>query len=163
MTLSDRISSAKFIMPNWSLTPALRCFAFTFLAARSLARRPSCDGSPAHCLGIGAPDLEPPKQSALGVYVKRYMTLAMQLLRICGFLVMAVAAWNHAPLAILAGLTVVAAGWAQRRDCRLNRSATRRLGHLGLLLPRSAAATGSVHASASQRPLLAHSGQVKQI
>jgi len=89
MTLSDRISSAKFILPNWSLTPALRC--------------------------------QPPKQSALGVYVKRYMTLAMQLLRICGFLVMAVAAWNHAPLAILAGLTVVAAGWAQRRDCRLNR------------------------------------------
>ena len=109
MTLSDRISSAKFILPNWSLTPALRC--------------------------------QPPKQSALGVYVKRYMTLAMQLLRICGFLVMAVAAWNHAPLVILAGLTVVAAGWAQRRDCRLNRSATRRLGHLGLLLPRSAAAS----------------------
>jgi hypothetical protein len=56
-------------------------------------------------------DLEALKQSALGVYVHRYMTPAMQLLRVCGFLVMAVAAWNHAPLAILAGLAVVAAGW----------------------------------------------------
>jgi hypothetical protein len=35
----------------------------------------------------------------------------MQLLRVCGFLIMAVAAWNHAPLAILAGLAVVAGGW----------------------------------------------------
>jgi hypothetical protein len=56
-------------------------------------------------------DLEALKQSALGVYVKRYMTPAMQLLRVCGFLVMAIAAWSHAPVAILAGLAVVSAGW----------------------------------------------------
>jgi hypothetical protein len=62
-------------------------------------------------LVLGFADLEALKRSGLGVYVKRYMTPAMQLLRVCGFLVMAVAAWNHAPLAILAGLAVVAAGW----------------------------------------------------
>ncbi|MGB6441441.1 MAG: hypothetical protein WBE89_19420 [Methyloceanibacter sp.] len=56
-------------------------------------------------------DLEALKQSTLGVYVKRHMIPAMQLLRVCGFLVMAVAAWNHAPIAILAGLGIVAAGW----------------------------------------------------
>ena len=56
-------------------------------------------------------DLEALKRSGLGVYVKRYMTPAMQLLRVCGFLIMAVAAWNHAPLAILGGTAVVAAGW----------------------------------------------------
>jgi hypothetical protein len=50
-------------------------------------------------------------RSALGVYVKRYTTPAMQLFRVCGFLIMAVAARNHAPLAILAGLAVVAGGW----------------------------------------------------
>ena len=52
-------------------------------------------------------DLEALKQSTLGVYVKRHMTPAMLLLRVCGFLVMAVAAWNHAPIAILAGLGIV--------------------------------------------------------
>ena len=56
-------------------------------------------------------DLEALKQSTLGVYVKRHMIPAMQLLRVCGFLVMAVAAWKHAPIAILAGLGIVAAGW----------------------------------------------------
>jgi hypothetical protein len=56
-------------------------------------------------------DLEALKGSALGLYVGRYMTPAMQVLRVCGFLIIAVAAWNKAPLAILAGLGVVAAGW----------------------------------------------------
>ena len=56
-------------------------------------------------------DLEALKQSTLGAYVKRHMTPPMQLLRVCGFLVMAVAAWYHAPLAILAGLAVIAGAW----------------------------------------------------
>jgi hypothetical protein len=51
------------------------------------------------------------KHSALGDYVQRHMTPAMQLLRVGGFLIMAVAAWMHVPLAILAGLVVVAAAW----------------------------------------------------
>jgi hypothetical protein len=56
-------------------------------------------------------DLEALKQSVIGVYVKRHMITAMQLLRVCGFLIMAFGAWNHAALVILAGLAVVAAGW----------------------------------------------------
>jgi len=56
-------------------------------------------------------DLEALKQSAIGVYVQRHMTPAMQLLRVGGFLIMAVSAWMHAPLAILAGLAVVASAW----------------------------------------------------
>ena len=56
-------------------------------------------------------DLEALKRSAIGVHVQRHMTPAMQLLRVGGFLIMAVAAWMHAPLAILAGLTIVAAAW----------------------------------------------------
>jgi hypothetical protein len=56
-------------------------------------------------------DLEALKQSAFGAYVQRYMTPAMQLLRVCGFLIMAVAAWNHVPFAILAGLAVIVVGW----------------------------------------------------
>ena len=56
-------------------------------------------------------DLNALKQSALGAYVKRYMTSGMQLLRVCGFLIMAVAAWKHVPLAMLAGLAVIVAAW----------------------------------------------------
>ena len=56
-------------------------------------------------------DLKALKQSAFGAYEQRYMTPAMQLLRVCGFLIMAVAAWNHVPLAILAGLAVIVAAW----------------------------------------------------
>jgi hypothetical protein len=52
-------------------------------------------------------DLKALKQSTFGAYVKRYMTPAMQLLRVVGFLIMAVAAWNHVPVAILAGLAVI--------------------------------------------------------
>jgi hypothetical protein len=56
-------------------------------------------------------DLEALKRSALGAYVGRYITPAMQLLRVCGFLAMAAGGWYHAPLAILGGLGAVAAGW----------------------------------------------------
>ena len=56
-------------------------------------------------------DLKALKQSALGAYVKRYMTPAMQVPRVCGFLIMAVAAWNHFPLGVLAGLVVILAAW----------------------------------------------------
>ena len=56
-------------------------------------------------------DLEALKQSTLGAYVKRHMTPPMQLLRVCGFLIMAVAAWNHVPIAIIAGLAVIVVAW----------------------------------------------------
>ena len=56
-------------------------------------------------------DLKALKQSSFGAYVKRYMTPAMQLLRVCGFLIMAVAAWKHVPLAIFGGLAVIMVAW----------------------------------------------------
>jgi hypothetical protein len=56
-------------------------------------------------------DLKTLQRSALGVYVRRHMTPAMQAVRLCGFLAMAGGAWYHTPLAILGGLVVVAAGW----------------------------------------------------
>ena len=56
-------------------------------------------------------DLNALTQSALGAYVKRYMTPAMQVPRVCGFLIMAIAAWKHVPLALLAGLAVIVAAW----------------------------------------------------
>ena len=56
-------------------------------------------------------DLNALKRSALGAYVKRYMTSGMQLLRVVGFLIMAVAAWYHVPVAILAGLTIIVVAW----------------------------------------------------
>jgi hypothetical protein len=114
MTLSDRIlfhqiHPAKLVT---DVSAAMLCLYFLWQRDLSLAivvaMVPPLIASG---LVLGFADLEALKQSALGAYIKRYMTPAMQLLRVCGFLVMAVAAWNHAPLAVLAGLVVVAAVW----------------------------------------------------
>jgi hypothetical protein len=56
-------------------------------------------------------DLEALERSAFGIYVRRYMTPAMQLLRLCGFLAMAVGAWYHSSVAIIGGLGIAAVGW----------------------------------------------------
>jgi hypothetical protein len=56
-------------------------------------------------------DLEPLEHSSFGAYVGRHMTPAMQALRLAGFVVMALGAWYHAPLAIQLGVLVVLAGW----------------------------------------------------
>jgi hypothetical protein len=56
-------------------------------------------------------DLEALERTALGAYVCRYMTPAIQVIRLCGFLAMAMGAWYHSPLAVLGGLGIVAAGW----------------------------------------------------
>lgn len=56
-------------------------------------------------------NLEPVKQSALGQYVARYMTLPVELARSGGFVVMIVGAWNHMPLVIGVGLLIIAAAW----------------------------------------------------
>ena len=56
-------------------------------------------------------DLEALQHSKLGIYVHQSMTTAMQVLRLCGFVGMAIGAWYHSPLAILGGLGIVAVGW----------------------------------------------------
>jgi hypothetical protein len=56
-------------------------------------------------------DLEWLKGSAFGVYIGRSMTPAMQALRLAGFVVMALGAWFHTPLAILFGIVIVLAAW----------------------------------------------------
>lgn len=56
-------------------------------------------------------DLEALERTVLGAYVRRYMTPAMQAVRLCGFSAMALGAWYHSPLAILGGLGIVAGGW----------------------------------------------------
>jgi hypothetical protein len=56
-------------------------------------------------------DLKTLQRSALGVYVRRHMTPAMQAVRLCGFLAMAGGAWYHSPVAILGALGIVAVGW----------------------------------------------------
>ena len=125
MTLNDRIlflqiHPAKLVS---DATAAVLCLYF--LWRRDLSLAVVVGVIPpliATGLVLGFADLEALKQSALGIYVKNYMTSAMQLLRVCGFLVMAVAAWKHAPLAMLAGLAVVAAvnlpGWSRSYSSR---------------------------------------------
>jgi hypothetical protein len=56
-------------------------------------------------------DLEKYKQSALGKYVARYMTGAMQALRLLGLLIMMVGAWLHIVAFFPLGLLVVILAW----------------------------------------------------
>ena len=60
---------------------------------------------------IYAFDLEPQKQSALGQYLKRTMTYAVEAIRLIGDIVMVLGAWFHSVPLIGAGLAIVVAGW----------------------------------------------------
>lgn len=62
-------------------------------------------------LVIRRANLERQRQSAFGRYVARYMTRAMELVRLAGMAVMAVGAWMWAPLTIAVGLAIVLFGW----------------------------------------------------
>jgi hypothetical protein len=114
MTLSDRILFHQ-IHPAKLVTDAIAAvLSLYYLWRRDLSLAIIAATVPplfATALVLHFADLKALKQSALGAYVERYMTPAMQLLRVCGFLLMAVAAWNHVPLAILVGLGVTVAAW----------------------------------------------------
>ena len=56
-------------------------------------------------------DLERYKNSAIGRYVKVYMTPQMQALRLAGQIVMWVGAWYRKPWLIISGLLVILYGW----------------------------------------------------
>ena len=56
-------------------------------------------------------DLDPQRQSALGRYVARSMTPAMEAVRLVGNIVLTVGAWRRRPWLLVIGLLVVLAGW----------------------------------------------------
>ncbi len=56
-------------------------------------------------------DLEPQRSSALGRYVKEYMTPSMQGVRFAGNLVMSLGAWRRRPGLLLVGLLMILYGW----------------------------------------------------
>lgn len=60
---------------------------------------------------INTVDLSPYKNSALGRYLKRYMTRAMEAVRLAGTLPMVLGAWYRLPWLIPLGLGVTLLGW----------------------------------------------------
>jgi hypothetical protein len=56
-------------------------------------------------------NLEPYRQSALGKYIARSMSHAMEAVRLAGMAVMALGAWHHSLWIILAGTAMVLFGW----------------------------------------------------
>lgn len=56
-------------------------------------------------------DLRPYQQSALGRYIARYMTHAMEAVRLMGMVIMALGAWHHSIAVIAAGLALVLFAW----------------------------------------------------
>src|SRR5574341_837445 len=56
-------------------------------------------------------NLERVKQTALGVYVARYMTRPVEMARSGGMAAMIVGAWYQMPLAIVAGALIIVAAW----------------------------------------------------
>jgi hypothetical protein len=62
-------------------------------------------------LVIRSANLEPYRESPLGRYVARYMTHAMEAVRLVGMVVMAVGAWDRSPPGVVLGAAVVLFGW----------------------------------------------------
>jgi hypothetical protein len=56
-------------------------------------------------------NLEPYRQSPFGRYVARYMTHAMEAVRLAGMVVMALGAWSRSLSIIVLGAAVVLFGW----------------------------------------------------
>jgi hypothetical protein len=56
-------------------------------------------------------DLEPYRQSALGKYIARSMSHAMEAVRLAGMAVAAVGAWRQSLWIIVAGIAIVLFGW----------------------------------------------------
>ena len=56
-------------------------------------------------------DLSPYKNSRLGAYLERYMTLTVQAIRLAGDLITVIAAWYHSAAGIAAGVAVILAAW----------------------------------------------------
>ena len=77
-------------------------------------------------------DLERYRASPMGAYLRRFMSPAVQALRLFGAAVAFYAAWYHVPAGIYGGIALVAICWASG----VGRALARRRGLLGLLLVR---------------------------
>jgi hypothetical protein len=77
---------------------------------------------PAVVLGMGPPalasvlvlafaDLESVARTRLGRYVRRGMTLPVQLLRLGGYTLTGYGAWNHSAAILMVGLLLILSGW----------------------------------------------------
>jgi hypothetical protein len=77
-------------------------------------------------------DLERYRASPMGAYLRRFMSPAVQALRLFGIGVAFYAAWYHVPAGIYGGLALVAICWASG----IARALARRRGLLSLLLVR---------------------------
>ena len=66
----------------------------------------------ASALVIRFAGLERFANASVGTYLRRYMTPAAQAARLIGDLIMVAGAWFHSPVAIIAGLLVIAVAWS---------------------------------------------------
>ena len=58
-------------------------------------------------------NLEAYSRSRFGNYIRRYMTRTMEMLRLAGYLVMAIGAWFHIIWLVLLGLFVIVLAWTR--------------------------------------------------
>jgi hypothetical protein len=79
-----------------------------FVAAAAIALIPPIVVS---WLLIKFANLERQRASRFGHYVQRYMTRAMEALRLVGYIIMAAGAWYHAPWIIALGLATILGAW----------------------------------------------------
>jgi hypothetical protein len=62
-------------------------------------------------LVVGLADLESVARTRLGRYVRRGMTLPVQVLRLGGYVLTGYGAWNHSAVILAAGLLLILSGW----------------------------------------------------
>ena len=56
-------------------------------------------------------NLEKQKSSRFGIYVRKYMTRTMEMLRLLGYILMALGAWHHTPWIIALGFFMILGAW----------------------------------------------------
>src|SRR6266851_9315493 len=98
------------LLTDWS-TGIISLYFFWhhhFFAAVAIALIPPIVAS---SLLIKFANLEGQRASRFGHYVQRYMSRAMETLRLLGFVVMAAGAWSHAPWIIGVGLCIILFAW----------------------------------------------------
>jgi hypothetical protein len=65
----------------------------------------------ASVLVLGFADLESVARTRLGHYVRRGMTVPVQLLRLGGYILTGFGAWNHSAGILMVGLVLILSGW----------------------------------------------------
>ena len=63
------------------------------------------------CVVIRYANLERERESPFGRYVSRFMTHTMEVVRLAGFIVMAIGVWNRSVVTSLLGIAIVLFGW----------------------------------------------------